>query len=276
MTDSSIVVQFPSGRPHAPASPSGSRNRSIAGIVRSLAGTRRLPMDGSDEPLPIRLSEFAGIVDPTVRRLTSLACSGVITPVSAGRLALRHADELATRCPEPHASAPSAPRYALAVSGDPFGQFAIRLSGTSAWIVFAPVDSLGFLAELCPRQGIQVCMLIGCDAERRTTVRLMTSTDWRRRLVALVRRTNRCGCRHVLLLGGLPSREPERSDALTGIELALRRGGNTQLVSSSLRKRSVARTSSRHRDPSREALAMIELTFPGLVDVLVPVGEPAQ
>jgi len=276
MTESSIVVQFPSGRALSHASLAGSRNHSIAGIVRSLAGKKRFSGKGSDEPLAIRLSEFAGVADSTVRQLTSLACRGVITPASAGRLALRHADEVATRSPGPHGPTGSATRYALSVAGDPFGQFALRLHGRSVWIVFAPVDGLGFLLELTPRQGIQACMVIGCDADRQTTVRLMTAADWRRRLVPLVGGTSRCGCHHVLLLGGLPFREPERSEALMGIERAIRRCGSSRLVSSSLRKRSGACRSDPDEDPSREALALIELMFPGLVDVAVPAEGPTR
>lgn len=276
MTPSSIIVQFPSGRPLAHASTVLARNRSVAGIVQRLARTRRLPKVGSDEPLAIRLSEFTGVADPTVRQLTALACSGVITPASAGRLALRHADEVTGRFPRSHELAECAAKYALAVVGDPFGQFAFRLHGRSAWIVFAPADSLVFLSELCPRDRIQVCMLVGCDAEKRITVRLLTSTDWRRRLVTLAGGTSRCGCRHILLLGGLPPHEPDRSATLTGIERAVRRGGNTRLLSSSLRKRSDADRPAGDRDPSREILGMIEIVFPGLVDGPVEVGGLAR
>jgi hypothetical protein len=276
MAESSIIVHFPSGRPLAHPSLARVRRPTVAGLVRSLAGKRRFPEAASEEPLAIKLTDFTGIADPTVNSLTALARSGVITPASAGRLALRHADEVAARGLGPHGFVERAARYALAVAGDPFGQFALRLHGRNVWIVSAPVDGLGFLPELCPREEIQACMLVGCDADRRTTVRLLTSADWRRRLATLAGGTSRCGCRHVLLFGGLPSREPERSHTLTGIEYALRRGGNTRLVSSSLRKRSGADRPPSDRDPVREVLAMIELAFPGLVDVHVAAGGPGR
>jgi hypothetical protein len=273
MAENNIVVHFPSGRLLANASFPGRRKCSVAGLVRSLAGKRCLPSSASEKPIAIKLSDFSGIADPTVDWLTALACGGVITPASAGRLALRHADEIAAKCPATNRFSGNAARYTLAVAGDPFGQFALRMHGKSAWIVFAPVDSIGFLSELCPGEGIQACMLVGCDADRRTTVRLLTSADWRRRLATLAGGTSRCGCRQVLLLGGLPSREPERSDTLTGVERALRRGGNTRLVSSSLRKRSNADRPDPGREPAREVLAMIELAFPGLVDVRAQAGD---
>lgn len=276
MAESNIVLQFPSGRLLVDASPSGARKQTVAGLVRSLAAMRRLPTSASEEPLAIKLSALTGLADRTVNWLTALAQSGVITPASAGRLALRHSDEVAASCPGLHRVAKSAARYALAVAGDPFGRFAFRLHGKNAWIVFAPVDSLGFLSELCPGERIQACMLVGCDAERWTTVRLLNSGDWRRCLGTLGAGTSRCGCHHVLLLGGLPSREPERSDTLTGIEHALGRGGNTRLVSSSLRKRAGAAGSVPGQDQSRDVLAMIELAFPGLVDVQVPAGDPER
>ncbi|WCS24869.1 hypothetical protein LOK46_27705 [Methylobacterium sp. NMS14P] len=80
------------------------------------------------------------------------------------------------------------------------------------------------------------------------------------------------GCRHVLLLGGLPSREPGRSIVLIEIEQALRRGGNTRLIASTLRKSCGADFPDPARDRVRELLTMIELTFPGLVDVAVSSG----
>jgi hypothetical protein len=273
MAGHSIVVEFPSGRPLARRSPAAPRRRSVAELVRSLSG-RRSPSTATepDQPLPIRLSEFAGVADSTVAQLCSLALGGVVTPASACRLAMRHAEEVGgarrTRPPPEGGTI----RYELALAGDPFGEFAFHLRGRGGWIVFAPVTSLGLLAELCPTAGVQACMLVGCGADRRSTVRLLTAKDWHRRIVALSKGRSRCGSHHVLLLGGLPSREPERSSALTGIERAVHRGGNTRLVFSTLRKRSEADRSVPSQDCPREMLAMIELAFPGLVDVPAPAA----
>lgn len=273
MAGSSIVVEFPSGRPLARRSSAAPRRRSVAELVRSLSGRRSPPAaTGPDQPLPIRLSEFAGVADPTVRKLCSLALGGVVTPASACRLALRHAEEVSgPRRSQPPAAA-GAIRYELTLAGDPFGEFAFHLRGRGGWIVFAPVTSLGLLPELCPGVGIQACMLVGCGADRRSTVRLLTAKDWHRRIVALSNGRSRCGSHHVLLLGGLPSREPERSSALTGIEQAVHRGGNTRLVFSTLRKRCEADRAIHSQDHSRDMLAMIELALPGLVDVPAPTG----
>lgn len=273
MAGSSIVVEFPSGRPLARRSPAAPRRRSVAELVRSLSRRRSPPTATEpDQPLPIRLSEFAGVADSTVRQLCSLAMGGVVTPASACRLAMRHAQEVDGPRKSRPPAAVGAVGYELALAGDPFGEFALHLRGRGGWIVFAPVTSLGLLAELCPGVGIQACMLVGCGADRRSTVRLLTAKDWQRRIVALSTGRSRCGSHHVLLLGGLPSREPERSSALTGIEQAVHRGGNTRLVFSTLRKRSEADRSVHFLDHSREMLAMIELAFPGLVDVPAPAG----
>lgn len=246
----------------------------MAELVRNLSGRRStLAATGLDQPLPIRLNEFAGVADATIRQLSSLALGGVVTPASACRLALRHAEEVGGPRKNQPLVAVGAIRYELALAGDPFGEFAFHLRGRGGWIVFAPVTSLGLLTELCPSVGIQACMLIGCGADRRSTVRLLTAKDWHRRIVALSNGRSRCGSHHVLLLGGLPSREPERSSALSGIEQAVHRGGNTRLVLSTLKKRSGTDGSIRSQDHSREMLAMIELAFPGLVDVPAPTGE---
>lgn len=245
----------------------------MAELVRSLCGRRSPPMGGEpDQPLPIRLSEFAGVADSTVRQLCSLAVGGIVTPASACRLALRHAEEIGGPRKNQPPAAGSGIRYELALAGDPFGEFAFHLRGRGGWIVFAPVASIGLLTELCPGVGLQACMLVGCGADGRSTVRLLTAKDWHRRIVSLSNGRNRCGSHHILLLGGLPSREPERSSALTEIEQAVHRGGNTRLVFSTLRKRSEAARSIASRNHSREMLAMIELAFPGLVDVPAPTG----
>lgn len=269
-----MVVEFPTGLPFLRASPGRPGSRSVGGIVRSLSGHRRsVPVRGEpDEPLPIRLSELAGIADEIIDQLAVLVRDGVVTPASAARLAIRHAwergGEHRRRLPESGAT-----RYELTLAGDPFGRFAFRLRGRKAWIGFAPTSGYAFLSELCLHERVQACLLVGCSANRRTTVRLLTSVGWRRRLFRLG--TGTCGTRHVLLLGGLTLREPERSSALAAIDAAIRRGGDTELVVSSLRRRTGVGQRVAIPDDARELLTMIELALPGLVDVASPVEESA-
>ncbi|MBY0254296.1 MAG: hypothetical protein K2X54_23440 [Methylobacterium organophilum] len=277
MVGSCTVVEFPSGRPLARKLPATRRTRSVAEIARRLSGHQSAPSaKGPDQHLPIRLSDFAGVADSTVRQLSTLALDGVITPASACRLALRHAEEVDRPSSTPPRIVRGTFRYELALAGDPFGEFAFHMRGRGGWIVFAPVTSLGLLIEICPPMGTQVCMLVGQRADRRTTVRLLTAKDWRRLAVAFSKGRDRSGTHHVLLLGGLPSREPDRSSALAQIEQALRRGGNTELVLSTLKKHCEADSSLAAQDPSREMLAMIELAFPGLVDVLAPTKREGE
>nr|WP_246681632.1 hypothetical protein [Methylobacterium sp. L1A1] len=267
MTPGSVVVEFPSGRPVGRGTTTDRRRRNVAGIVGSLSGRRPPPSATEhDQPLSINLSDIAGIADDTVRRLRSLALAGIITPASACRLALRHADEVggarAKQLP-----ARGTIRYELALAGDPFGAFACHLRGRSGWIVFAPTTGLGLLAEVCPDVGIKACLLIGVGADGRSTLRVTTAKDWRRRISALASGNSRCGPHHVLLLGGPPSRELRHSSILAEIERAVRRNGQTRLVRSISGERlDVGRTVSSEAS-MRDMLSMIELAFPGLLDV---------
>lgn len=269
MAASGNVVVFPTGRPFGGGSPAGSRYRSVVGIVQRLS--RQAPKSGrgiqTNTSLPIRLSQLVGVNDETIDRLSVLARDGIVTPESAARLAMRHADECVGwhRWHGPNAS--GAVAYDLALAGDPFGRFALRMRGREAFLLFAPTSGVGQLLELCLPERIQACLLIGCGAERRTTVRILKPADWHRRLAVVSAGTNLCGSRHVLLIGGLPRQEPERSLALAAIELAVRRGGNTELVSSTLRGRLEAGRPLPIPASARELLTMIELAFPGLVDV---------
>lgn len=276
MADNS-VVQFPSGQPLANTFAKLAQNRTVAGIARSLAGRKHSYISANqEEPLSIRLSELAGTADPTILQLTTLARSGILTPASAARLAIRHASEVSGERLGARDSLGVAGRYGLSVAGDPFGKFALRLESRNAWLVLAPVSSLGLLAEVCPREGMHLCTLIACDATRRTTIRLLMPAEWRRRLTTLAQGTNRCGCHHVLLLGGIASTEPERSAAVSRIEQALRRAGHMCLLSSSLAKRLATNSLDASQASSHEVLAMVELAFPGLVDVSAPAGSAAQ
>lgn len=273
----SIVVEFLTDRPFARRSVDGSGNRNVAGIVRSLSGRFHGSRAGAEPnaPLPIGLSDLAGIGDETIGRLAGLARDGVITPATAARLAMRHADESGGRCPRRVQEGSNVVRWEPTPAGDARGRFAIRLRGKTAWILFSPTAGVDLLAELCLRERIQVCLLMSFDAGGEIIVRLLNSADWRRRLVGIGADANRCDGSQVLLLGGLPLREPDRSRALAGIERAIRRSENTKLISSSLGKRVDAEMAAPIPDPARELLTMIELAFPGLIDGPAPGGGPA-
>lgn len=277
MATSGNIIEFPTGRPFGGGSPDSSRNRSVVVIVQRLS--RRAPTSGrgiqSDASLPIRLSQLVGVNDETIDRLSVLARDGIVTPESAARLAMRHADERVGWHPRHRLNAGGAVAYDLTLAGDPFGRFAFRMRGRTAWLLFAPTSGVGLLSEMCLDERIQACLLIGCEAGRRTTVRLLRPADWSRRLAFVSAGTNRCGSRHILLIGGLPRHGPERSSALAAVELAVRRGGNTKLVSSTLRKRLDARAPFPILASARELLTMIELAFPGLVEVPVAAGGSA-
>lgn len=277
MVVKNIFLEFPTDRPFARRPVDGSGNRNVAGIVRSLYG-RFHGSRASTEPnasLSIGLSDLAGVGDETIGRLAGLARDGVITPATAARLAMRHADESGGRHSRRMQEGGNVVGWEPILAGDRPGRFAIRLRGKTAWILFSPTASVGFLAELALHERIQVCLLMSFDARGGITVRLLNSADWRRRLVGIGADATRCDGGHVLLLGGLPWREPDRSHALAGIERAVRLSGNTKLIFSSLRKRVDAEMAAPIPDPARELLTMIELAFPGLIDVPAPGGGPA-
>ena len=277
MVGSGIVVEFPSGRPVVAGSSRGAPNRSVARMVRRLSGIGRADTcPEPDAPFPIRLRELAGVNDEIVDSLAGLVRKGIVTPTSAARLAMRHADECSPRRPVGRPIATGAACYELKLAGDPFGQFALHLQGRSTWIVFAPARGLGYLAELSVSLRSQACLLIGSDAGRRITVRLLDPATWRRCIGDLSAGGARCGSRHVLLIGGLPCREPERSCALIEIEHAIRRGGNTVLISSNLRKAGNAGYPAPVPESARELMTMIELTFPGLIEADASIGGHAR
>lgn len=270
MVGSGIVVEFPTGRPFGCRPLGRSRNRSVVGIVRSLCGRRVRTGADPDATLPIKLSELAGLADETVGRLAALAHEGVITAASAARLAIRHADECSDPRPRRESEAGRSAKYELTLLGDPFGRFAFRFRGRTGWVLCAPSTGIDFLAELRIHERVQACLLIGCGTGGRTAVRILTSADWSRRLLGVG--IGRSGSGHVLLLGGLPLRGAGRSHALTTIEQAVRRGGNTELVLSRLKMDAGSGRPGPVPDSAREVLTLIELVFPGLVEAPAAEG----
>lgn len=272
MAGSGIVVGFPDGRPLRSA-PRGCRGH-VAKLVRKLTANRSCRGTAEpDAPLQIGLCELAGIRDETVTGLSLLARKGIVTPTSAVRLALRHANECTGSFGHGAPTPSGAARFELALAGDPFGRFAFRLRGRSAWLAFAPETGFGLLPELCHREPIQLCVLVGCGANRQTTVSFLTSADWFRRLDRVAHGGGGQEGRDVLLIGGLPTRGPAQVSAFAEIERAFRRGGNTQLVSSAFRKQAVPGWPV--SDGTRELLRLIELACPGLVEARAD-GEGAR
>jgi hypothetical protein len=70
-------------------------------------------------------------------------------------------------------------------------------------------------------------------------------------------------------------REPTRP-ADRRIEHAIRRSGNTALISSNLRRVGNAGRPASVPESARELMAMIELTFPGLIEADASIGGHAR
>ncbi|EHP93642.1 MAG: hypothetical protein MIN69_02595 [Methylorubrum extorquens] len=272
MTD---VVELKRSR--AASSSTISMPGSVARIVQDLVGGRRESHGDASPatPLQIRLDELVGLGDRTVARLAALAGRRTLTPESAARLALRHAREINGATPRRQpASGGEVGHQALefTLAGDPFGLFAFRLQGARTWIGFAQVACIDLLLEVCPAHRGPVCLLLGHDAERRTVVSFVKARDWHCRLSGMVLDHRRRACQHILVLGGLPPRGSIRSSILSDLEQAVRRGGNSALLAAPGRR---ARTVRDERAVmlARDLLKMIELTFPGLVEVDRTSGE---
>jgi hypothetical protein len=210
------------------------------------------------------------MADPTIARLNDLAHAGSLTPASAARLALRHADEVHGRFAAPtfrRHCRPGLVDIQTTLVGDPFGSFALSHRRGNEWVGVASMYSVDRLHELCPPERDAACLLVGCDAARRTSVRLLSPVDWRRRLVRLraVGSTDPNG--HVLVIGSPSLRGARRQAILGGVERALRRGGVFAAMGSD-RRRVPAREPTGHEvQATANLLILIEMAFPGLVDV---------
>lgn len=267
MSGNGIVVEFPSGRRLGKVPPIV--DRSIAHLVRSLSRKRRSAAKpiSTDHSLVIRLDMLTGVDDETVAGLASLAAQRIITPSSAVRLALRHAAEAIrprTELPVTSADPVPHPTIAMTLSGDVFGDFAFRLRMGDVWIGFTSASHYGSLFEICPPDRGAICLLIGCDASRRNTVRFLTSNEWRSCLSA--RMPIYAGSvHHILVLGGIPPAGEARSSVLSDLACAVRRSGGNILTGAVRWRRA---TPDRHRVPTRIGLGLltlIELAMPGLV-----------
>ncbi|WP_456014873.1 hypothetical protein [Methylorubrum populi] len=277
MTDHGNIIEFPGGRRRTDARAVGPR--SVADLTESLSRqvrARRTAMD-ADVPLSIRLADLTGVTDRTIRRLTFLVHAGSITAASAARLAMRHANEVHGRRRDPGPVGEKRPgRSMLEVTlvGDPFENFALSYRHGEAWVGFAPFHSLSQLFELCPLGRGPACLLVGCDACRRTTVRLLDSPHWRQRLWALRSPPRQHDDSHVIVLGGLPTCRTGRGSVLHALDAAVRRGTGVALIPPMRHPPQVRELQPSRSDSTQILLMLIELARPGLVDIERTDEEP--
>lgn len=266
MQSSGIIVEFPTGRRLQRASPMSS----IARLVRSLSGGRE-EIDRAAvlaQPLPIRLDLLTGMDDETIGGLAALAVSGVITSDSAARFALRHAAEATggrTNLPDVSIDRMKHRRIVMTCAGDVFGKFGLLLRMEEVWVGFAYPSCLGLLYEICPVDPGSICLLVGCDAGSRNTIRVLASRDWRRQLATL-REERLRSAHHLLVLGGIPTAGHAKSSTLIELRNAVRASGSIIVGSG----RVGGPAFGRHRvqtNLGRKLLTLIELVMPGLVDV---------
>lgn len=270
MADDAVIIEFPTGVRRSAIG--ASSPRSVARIAQSLS--KRFRADGSGlvapAPLSIRLDDLSGVADTTIARLSNLALVGSLTPASAARLALRHADEVCDRksgAGRPRRSQTGQLEIEATLIGDPFGNFALCLRLGEEWIGYAPTRALNRLFELCPADRGPACLLVGCDSARRTTTRLLAPHDWRQRLSDIVAEPAKRFDGHVLVVGGIPPRGERRRMILCRIEQAVRRGGGIVPQAPRRYARPVRKQSESETKAVRNLLTLIELAFPGLVEV---------
>lgn len=279
MAHDAVVLEFPSGRRRSIGT-SGTL-RSVASIAESLSTQLRDTEAGVSSlvPLAIRLDELSGLVDPTITRLGVLARTGLLTPASAARLALRHADEVCGRDAGQaflRLRRPGQLQIETTLVGDVFGGFALGYRRGDEWVGVASTRSVDRLHELCPPEPGPACLLVCCDAARRTTVRLLSPIDWRRRLAGLNAIGRQGFDGHVVVVGGLAPRGGRRRAILAGIERGLRRGGAFRPVGSDRRRGPTRQPTNCETRAVANLLMLIELAFPGLVDGERNGGESEQ
>lgn len=252
--------------------------RTVANLAQILCRQAALPEphNGQLPPLRIVLADLTGVSDGTISRLTALAATGTLTVASAARLALRHAQQIRScnRSSE-YGAIPESDRMELTVVGDVFGTFAIRIAATDTrpWVGMAPGNCLEQLFEACPERGRAICMLVGQSQQRDMTVRLLSGIEWTRTLASRARRPEWRSVQQVLVVGGLANARHAHVSMYRAIEQAV-----------GLRLQGMTTANSRHGHRTRvvpprsplemQALRLIEIALPGLVDVGLE-GEPS-
>jgi hypothetical protein len=267
MREHDAVVEFPTGRPFRR---SGTENRTVADIALQLAASRKKgPRPRLDHPLSVRLRDLTGTADRVVDVLTGLAVDGTLTAACAARLAMRHVAEMERGS---SARAPSDGQYRLrhelVVSGEIGGRFAFRIENLpgGAWVAWAALADLELLSGVCPAGVGPVCVILGFDRQGRPRAHLRTPRDWRTMLRSLSIGSVEGNDRHVLVLGGLPIPGGGRKAVISGIADGLRRGGSCAVSSRVAGGWGKDPFGERERR-ARHHLLLIELAFPGLVDL---------
>lgn len=262
------VVEFPTGR-RLP-SRSGSR-QTVAVLAENLAaGACIVPRpDLCGAPLLVGLRDLTGISDRTVDTLSALATGRILTPASAGRLALRHAREISNSPDGPADTSETSPySHHLVLAGDVFGRFAVRIENRTdeAWVGYAALADLDLLSEVCPAGGNAICLVPAPGRETPPTVALRKPRDWRKDLARLSASMDRVAERPVLVVGGLAGSGRSRTAVVAGIEDRLRCSG-MRIRSVRYPARSAIATAAERERQSRTHLVLIEIACPGLVDV---------
>ncbi|GLS42704.1 hypothetical protein [Methylobacterium brachythecii] len=269
-SDDGVVVDFADAKHRRSASPASSR--SVAFIAQDLfRGTGMMETAGhASEPIEIRLDHLCGLTDATVSRLAALAAVGTLSPASAARLALRHAEETRATGASRRSELPAViDRTDLVVSGHPWGPFALRLgpSSSGAWIGYAASENVDRMVEICPCMRGVVCLLLGRDHRDRTTVRILKSSRWRTVLASRAALQAKGGTREILILGGLPFSGPARSLAIAEIGSALVRASNTKLLAGSAVGNATTIRRLGCTPATRDIFVFMEIAVPGLVDI---------
>lgn len=259
------VVEFPTGQPVLRTA--GNR-RPVALLVRKLAaGARIRDLEPGHRHLAMELCDLAGVSDQTVEVLTALAQSGVVTPASAARLAMRHASEIGSLpCGTAIACEACDHGHHLALAGVVSGRFAVRIEDrtTGAWVARGTFAGLEFLLDVCPKGRGSFYLLPEFDAAARNSVVLRKPRDWRSDLTCLVQRIGFRGDRQILIVGGVPRSGQERAAVIGGIADGLRRSGMLVRTKCPTPRVGIVSPNVGERR-ARGHLVLIETAFPGLV-----------
>jgi hypothetical protein len=270
MLDGCSVIELKTRRKIAKGTVGARSAARIAADLGRAAAARPLSA-GPEVPLTIRLEDLTGISDATVDHLTRAAATGLLTVEAAARLAIRHAQELGGSLPTTRPRTEGLdPRVIvdLEITGDLFGEFALRIGPSRSGLVvaFAPVECFERLGNLFGADRSAICIVSGRTARFGPTAgvfavgRCVTAL---KRVVASKRW--RFG-RFVLLIGGgVPDSDHWRRAMAVLLETAIRHGGVASVVPTRCRTATSASPDARISGLATEALQLIELAFPGLV-----------
>lgn len=264
-----IIVEFPTGR-RLPC-PASDR-KTVAALAKRLAiGLRIQPRLSLEcQPLSVELRDLSGVSDRTIDTLASLAEARALTPASAARLAMRHAREIGHPAQGSAATLQASPSgHLLVLAGDVFGRFAFRIEDPTdgAWVAYATLADLSLLSDVCPPGGGALCLVPDYTSEKQPTIVLRRPRDWRTDLAQLPGCADQATERRVIVVGGLASSGWCRTVAIAGIADGLRRGGMRVRAARCSAGARIATAGERERQ-ARRYLVLIEIAFPGLVEVL--------